>query len=188
MAVRHIPWISPAEYLDGEAIAENRHMYLAGEVTAMAGGTVAHNTIAGNLMGQLYAGLRGKNCRVVGSDQLFAPGSGDIYTYPDAMVICGAVVTVEGYPNVVKNPVFVAEILSPSTEALDRGAKSAAYRATGSVKQYALISQDQATVEIHTRDEAGFWRIHDVQGLDAECDLSGIGCRVPMAALYEGVF
>ncbi len=76
---------------------------------------------------------------------------------------------------------------SPSTEGLDRGVKSREYRASPSIRQYALISQDQPWVEIHTRDEAGFWRISEVRGLKAVCDFTGIECRVPMAALYEGV-
>ena len=41
-------------------------------------------------------------------------------------------------------------------------------------------------MEVHTGDEAGFWRISEVRGLEADCDFTGIGCRVPMAALYEG--
>jgi hypothetical protein len=57
----------------------------------------------------------------------------------------------------------------------------------GSLRQYALVSQEQPWVEIHTRDEAGFWRISETRGLEADCEFTGIDCRVPMAALYEGV-
>ena len=103
------------------------------------------------------------------------------------MVLCGPVETVEGRPHVVTNPVFVAEVLSQSTEGMDRGAKSREYRASRSLRQYALVSQEQAWVEIHTRDEAGFWRISETRGLEADCEFTGIDCRVPMAALYEGV-
>jgi Uma2 family endonuclease len=109
-----------------------------------------------------------------------------MYTYPDVMVFCGPVETVDGRPHVITNPVFVAEVLSPSTEGMDRGAKSREYRATGSLRQYALISQEQPWVEIHTRDEAGFWRITEARGLEAECEFTGIDCRLPMTALYEG--
>jgi Uma2 family endonuclease len=85
------------------------------------------------------------------------------------------------------NPVFVAEVLSPGTEGMDRGAKSREYRSSPSIRQYALLSQEQPWVEIHTRDEAGFWRISETRGLQADCEFTGIDCRVPMAALYEGV-
>jgi len=140
-----------------------------------------------NLGSELRAALRGRGCRVAGSDLLLQTGNKDVYVYPDVMVICGPVVSMEGRPNVVTNPVFVAEVLSPSTEADDRGVKSRQYQATPSIRQYALLSQDRPEVELHTRGENGIWRISDVSGLDADCPFSLLECSVPMAALYEGV-
>ena len=70
MAVRHIPWISPDEYLDQEQMSSTRHMYCAGVVTAMAGGSLSHGMLAMNLGAELRAALRGRGCRVVGSDVL----------------------------------------------------------------------------------------------------------------------
>ncbi len=110
-----------------------------------------------------------------------------MYTYPDVIVVCGPLARMDGRPNVITNPVFVAEILSPSTEALDRGIKSREYRASPTLKQYALLSQDQPLVELHTRHEDGSWRISEVSGLDLDCAFSSLDCQVPMAALYEGV-
>jgi Uma2 family endonuclease len=187
MAARNIPWISPDEFLDKEAASETKHMYHAGLVTAMAGGSYEHGRLAGNLIGALFARLRGRGCGVVGSDVLFQTGSKEMFTYPDVMVICGPVSKLPSRPNVVTNPIFIAEVLSPSTEAIDRGAKSREYRASNSLRQYALISQDQPRVEIHTRDEAGFWRISEMTGLDSDCVFTGLDCVVPMAELYEGV-
>jgi len=186
MVVRHIPWISPEEYLDQEAVSDTRHMYYAGLVTAMAGGSVAHGTIAMNLGVALHGATRGRRCRVLGSDVLFQTGSGDMYAYPDVMVLCGPVETVPGRKHVVTNPVFVAEVCSPSTENFDRGAKMREYRATPSLLQFVLVSQDEPWVEIHTRDAAGNWVVRDVTGLEAECEFTGIECKVPMAAVYEG--
>ena len=186
MAARHIPFVTPDEYLDREARSGTKHMYYAGAVTAMAGGSLIHAILAGHLLGLLYAGLRGRGCEVVGSDLLFRTGSGAMFTYPDVTVICGSAETVPGRKNVLTNPVFVAEVLSPSTEAIDRGAKSSEYRATRSLRQYALISQDQPWVQIHTRDEAGSWQVSEVSGLDGVCAFTGIDCAVPMAARYEG--
>ena len=187
MAARNIPWISPEEYLDREEVATTRHMYHAGVVTAMAGGSLAHGRLAVNLTGTLYAALGGSSCEIFGSDVLSQTGSGKMYAYPDLTVVCGPVETMEARSHVITNPVFVAEVLSPSTEALDRGAKSNEYRTTPSLCQYALIHQDEPWVEIHTRDEAGFWRIDHVRGLNGVCELTAINCKVPMAALYERV-
>ena len=187
MAVRHIPWISPEEFLDQEAVSETKHMYYAGSVTAMAGGSYEHGILAGNLLGELYACFRGRECRVVGSDVLFQTGSKEMYTYPDMMVICGPVAKMAARPTVVTNPVFLAEVLSPSTEAVDRWAKSDQYRRSPSVRQFALISQDRAMIELHTRQEDGTWRASEVSGLDGDCELTSLDCKIPMAALYDGV-
>lgn len=178
--------ISPEEFLDQEGVSETRHMYYAGLVTAMDGGSVGHWTITGNLLAALHNGLRGRGCRVGASDLLFRTGSGDMLSYPDVMVICGQVAYVPGRKDVVTNPVFVAEVCSPSTESVDRGAKLREYRATPSLRQFVLVSQDEPWVEIHTRDDAGNWVVRDVTGLAAECDFTGIGCAVPKPALYEG--
>ena len=86
----------------------------------------------------------------------------------------------------VTNPVFVAEVLSPSTEGMDRGAKLREYRATPSLRQFVLVAQEEPWVEIYTRNETGAWEVRDVTGLEGECEFTGIDCVVPMAALYEG--
>jgi Uma2 family endonuclease len=187
MAATPIPWISPDEFLDYEESADTKHMYYAGTAIAMAGGTLPHATLSGNLLGLLHAALRSRGCRVVGSDVLFQTGSQQMFTYPDVMVLCGPVITRPDRRHVVTNPVFVAEVLSPSTEAIDRGAKSREYRASPSLRQYALLSQDKPLIEFHTRDVDGTWRISEVEGLDADCEFSSLGCRVPMRSLYEAV-
>ena len=187
MAAPNISWISADAFLDQEERSETKHWYYAGVVTAMAGGSPGHAFLAANLIRDLGTALRGRKCRVAGSDLLFQTGSKEMYLYPDVMVICGPVATMEGRPNIVTNPVFVAEVLSPGTEGDDRGAKSREYRASPSIRQYALVSQVRPMVEIHTRGEDGNWRISDVSGLEAECVFSSLECSVPMAALYEGV-
>jgi len=187
MAAPNIPWISPEEFLAHEEASEIKHLYYAGVVTAMAGGSFEHARLAMNLGGELYAALRGRDCGVLGSDVMFQTGSRDMLVYPDLMVICGPVSRMQGRANVVTNPVFVVEVLSPSTEAKDRGDKSHEYRTSPSVRQYALISQDKPRVEIHTRAEDGTWILSEVSGLDGEVAIASLGCRVPMAALYRGV-
>ncbi len=187
MAARNIPLISVDEYLDHEERSDTKNFYYDGVITAMAGGSPGHSFLAANLIRHLGNALQGKRCRVAGSDLLFQAGAKKMYVYPDVMVICGPVETMEGRPNVVTNPVFVAEVLSPSTEADDRGAKSHEYRLSPTLRQYALISQDKAMVEIHTQAENGQWWISEVIGLEADCSFSSLECSVPMAALYEGV-
>ena len=191
MAAQHVPWISPEEFLEHEEASRTKHSYTAGIVTAMAGGSSEHAVLAMNLGSELRSALRGRGCRVVGSDLLFQTGSKEMYTYPDAMVVCGPFARMEGrlsvITNVITNPVFVAEVLSPSSEGFDRGAKSREYRASPTLMQYALLSQERPLIELHTRDDDGTWRISEVSGLEGECEFTSLHCRIPMDALYEGV-
>ena len=188
MAVPNIPWVSPDEYLDQEAVSETKHEYYKGVVTPLhgvgrpvAGWSVAHGTLKVNLLAAVHGGVRGRGWRVFGGDVRFQSG------YPDLMVIGGPIECAEGTLDVVCNPNFTAEIVSPATEAHDRREKSREYRATPSLREYAMISQVEPWVEIHTRDESGRWWISEVTGLDGVCEFRAINCVVPMAALYEGV-
>lgn len=143
--------ISVDEFLDAKERSEAKHLYSAWVVTAMAEETFEHARIAMNLGGQLYARLRERGCAVVGSDLMLQTGSKELVTYPDLMVVCGPVERMPGRQTVITNPVFLVEVLSPSTESRDRGVKAHEYRLTPSVQQYALIGQDRPLVEIHTR-------------------------------------
>ena len=162
-------------------------MYFAGLVTEREGATVEHAMLAMNLCGELYLALRGREYVVLGSDVLFKTGSQEMLTYPDLMVFCEPAKLKPGKRNVVTNPTLVVEVLSPSTEALDRGLKSREYRLSPSIRQYALASQDRPLIEIHTRAADGIWWISEVTGLDSDCFFSSLECSIPMAALYDGV-
>lgn len=153
----------------------------------MPGGSLSHATLSGNLSGLLFSALRGRDCRVIGSDVLVQSGSKTFLTYPHVMAISIAPIMRDGTNNVVTNPVFVAEVLSPSTEATDRVVKFREYRSTPSIRQYALLSHKAPFIEIHTRHDDGSWRLIDCSGLDAHCEFSSLGCTIPMAELYNGV-
>ena len=94
--------------------------------------------------------LRGKPCRAISSELLFRSGSGRLYAYPDVLVFCGPVAFADDRKDVAMNPIVVAEVLSPGTEEL---------------QPYQLVAQDEALMEVHTRDENG-WRMRGVPGLD----------------------
>jgi len=188
MAVRPVPWVAADEFLALEEQAETKHWYFDGEIHAAQGGTPAHAFIAMNLLAALHGALKGRGCRVWGSGLLFEAGPKSLYTYPDVTVVRGPLALAEGRPNIITNPLFVAEVVSPETEASDRGIKASEYRKTPSIQQYALVSQASAAVEIHTRGADGVWRFWDVAGLEADCEFSALGCSVPMAAIYAGAW
>ena len=171
--------LSADEFLDAEELSDSKHFYYAGMATAMAGGSFEHGRLAMNLGSALHGALRGRGCAVVGSEVVIQTGSKEMYTYPDLTVICGPVERMEGRRNVITNPEFLVEVLSPGLEGRDR--------LSPTVMQFVLIRQDKPLMEIHTRCEDGGWRITEVMGLAGECVFSAMGCSVPMGAIYEGV-
>jgi len=172
-----------AEYLAAEATSGVRHEFLNGEVWAMAGGTPEHAALAAALIGELGAALRGKPCRVYTSDLRVRVLATGLSTYPDVSVVCGSLETVAEDPDAITNPVLLAEVLSDTTEAYDRGAKAAHYRRLPSLQEYVLVSQAEPLVEVYRRTEAGRWELLEGRPGD-RIELRSLGISLDVAAIY----
>jgi len=153
--------LSEQEYLEAELKGEVRHEYVAGQVFAMVGASRAHNRVSGNVYSRLLAHLRGGPCEVFMSDVKVRVPRMSAYYYPDIVVTCDPRdrTANEGY--VVKTPSLIIEVLSHSTEAIDRREKLLAYQTLESLKEYALISQSHQGVEIYRRADAG-WEVEQL--------------------------
>jgi Uma2 family endonuclease len=127
MAEPHASRVTPAEYLEYERRSEEKHEYLAGRIYAMAGGSPKHNLVSGNVVGALLDRLRGQPCVAVSGQHVFVEAA-QLGTYPDVTVLCGPAAHNKDFPQSLINPSILVEVLSPSTEAYDRGAKFAASR------------------------------------------------------------
>ena len=110
-----------------------------------------------------------------------------LYTYPDFLIVCGEVETAEGDPDTITNPRVIVEVLSPSTERYDRGAKFRNYQQVPSLTEYVLVAQDEAVVERFTRQADGSWALVSFVGLEAVLELRSVAVRVPLADIYAGV-
>lgn len=176
--------LSPDDYLRLERRAEVKNEFIGGEMVAMSGASLSHNLISGNLFATVHGQLRGRTCRVFGSD--LRVRAGDDYFYPDLSVACpGPEVEGPGGDNLT-NPTVLCEVLSPSTERRDRTVKSAAYRRLPSLMAYLLIDQDRPYVEC-LRRRGPFWVYESYDRLDDSIDLEVIGCRLSLSELYAGV-
>lgn len=152
----------------------------------MAGGTAAHATIMLNLQSHLRVALRGRPCRPFNSEyKIRVPATG-LATYPDASVICGPPQEEPGFANAATNPILLAEVLSPGTEAWDRGGKFAHYRRIPTLQYYLLVSQDPPRVELFTRGEEGTWTLSE-HGRGAHVPLPLLELAVPVDVLFEDV-
>ena len=149
------PGFTAADYLIWEAAQPERHEYLDGEVFAMAGAEDRHVTVAGNLYIALRQNLSGSPCRTFMSDMRLHVAAANSYFYPDVLVTCTALDLAS--PMVKAEPKLIAEILSPSTAAYDRGLKFSHYRSIASLEEYVLIDLDTRSADCFRKGNDGLW-------------------------------
>ena len=190
------PILTEDEYLAFERGAEERHVYVDGEIFAMAGESGKHGDITGNVHGSLYPQLRGTPCRARIKDTKVRSGPmprnpkrpAGLYSYPDIVVICDEPKYLDEFEDVILNPKVIFETLSDSTEAFDRGLKFARYQKYNlTLTDYVLISQDHPQIEHFHREKDGSWRYTIHEGLKAIVKLPSIGCRLKAADVYERI-
>lgn len=175
---------SKAEYLAMEATAQYKSEYYQGEIFAMSGGSQKHSVICVNIGGSLWEATRNKDCVTFDSNMKLEIAQADAYIYPDAMVVCGDVVPSKDTSHAITNPTLVVEVLSPSTEAFDRGKKFEYYRSIPSLQEYVLVSQDEPKIETFVKQAETVWQYTVIQGIDQTVAFHSIGHETPMAEIY----
>lgn len=166
---------------------EVRHEYVQGQVLAMTGGSYEHSLITANMVRRLGNQLEGGPCVVLSSDMRIRIETADACAYPDVSVLCGDPVFHDQRRDVLTNPTLIAEVLSPSTEAYDRGGKFALYRQLPSLRHYLLIAQDQIAVDVFTRQPDGRWLLDAFADADAVIALEELDCRLRVQEFYDRV-
>jgi Uma2 family endonuclease len=178
-------WISPDEYLAGEAIAESKSEYLDGKVYAMAGATRAHNIISTNALVTIGSHLRGKPCQPFGSDMRVRMPAivGEIYYYPDVSVTCDPSDTADLF---IEKPVLIIEVLSPETRRTDLREKRLSYFSVPSLEAYLILEQDHPAALLFEKID-GNWQERIFSDRGAEVSLNPIQLKIPLADFYTGV-
>jgi Uma2 family endonuclease len=180
----HRPSMSIEAYLDlDRRSSETRYEYIDGYVRMLAGGTPDHAKIAANVIGVLYGSLEGSSCSVYTSDVRVCLAE-TRYVYPDVSVSCDA--RDQEQEEMIQYPCLIVEVLSPSTEAYDRGRKLAFYRQCPSIREYVLVDSQRQTVEVFRREKNTFWTYHAF-GPGDDVELASLGVRFPLVKLYRNV-
>jgi Uma2 family endonuclease len=179
--------LTPEQYLEAERAAAFRSEYYNGRVYAMSGGSYAHAQIITGLTAELRQTLRKRPCSVVSSELRLRVSPGGLYTYPDVVAVCGEPRFADDQKDTLLNPTLIAEVLSPSTEAYDRGFKSAQYRTIPSLQEYVLVSQSEPRIEVFHRQKDGYWLLSEAIGLEAACRFESLDCGVLLADVYDKV-
>jgi len=177
-------FVGVEDYLAAEETSEVRHEYLGGLVYAMAGETIAHNQIVGNLYLALRNHLKGKSCRVFVSDIRvnFDIRHDEYFYYPDIVVTCDKR---DNHPRLIRHPKVIIEVLSESTERIDRREKFFAYTNIPSLDEYVLVDQNPREATVFRRGNR--WKAERFSGARAKIVLASLKFSLSREALYEGV-
>lgn len=174
--------MSVEDYLELEREPGLRHEFLGGELYAMGGASRRHNTLALNLASALRAHLRGGPCRAfIGDVKVrinFAQD--DVFYYPDVVVTCSPA---DSDPYVVSEPSVVVEVLSPSTERVDRREKFLTYTRLPSLREYILVEQSAPLVSVLDRNLG--WKSTDFRAGEA-ARIPSLDFTLPVDDLYAG--
>ena len=179
--------LTEAEYLEQERRADFKSEFFAGEMFAMAGGTRAHSLIAVNLARELSTSLKGRPCVVFNTDLRIKIEATGLFTYPDASVGFGQQRFLDELADTLLNPAVIVEVLSDSTEAYDRGKKFEHYRQITTLREYLVISQKEARVELFSKGTDGQWSLREAAGLNATIQFPSLQVTIALAEIYANV-
>jgi Uma2 family endonuclease len=175
------------EYLKRERAAEVKSEYINGSIFAMAGASNEHNVITANIARLLGNQLLNRPCQTTSSDLRVKVSETGLYTYPDVVVVCGKPEFEDEAADTLLNPTVIFEVLSPSTEAYDRGAKFHHYWRLRSLREYLLVAQDTPRVEHFVRQRDNEWLISISSDCEELITLPSIECSVHLAEIYHKI-
>lgn len=174
--------VSYEEYLQRREASEVKLEFVDGVVYAMTGGTVEHARLSANVVGELRNAIGRGHCAVFSGDLAIRVDETNRTTYADAVVICGSDRVSEIDHNAITNPTIIVEVLSPSTEASDRGEKFRHYQRLESLQEYVLITQGEPTVEVFQR-QGNAWLLQ-TYGAGESLELPSQGVTIEVDAIY----
>ncbi len=182
MAQRKYSVMSVEDYLVlNRNSKDTRYEYLDGEIRMLAGRSPDHSIISANLTAAIKGSLKGSQCRVYNSDVQLRL-SEKRYVFPDVTISCDE--RDRNQKEMIRHPRVVVEVLSPTTEATDRGKKAAYYRACPTMQEYMMVDSEEVFIEVHRREEER-WTINTFEPGDT-ITLESLGIRFPIEDTYEG--
>jgi len=177
---------SAEEYLVMERSALYKNEFCDGQIYAMTGASRKHNLVAVNIAAELHNQLKKRPCEAYLGDMRVKAAEARSYHYPDIAVVCGTPQFEDAHVDTLLNPTLLVEILSPSTEAYDRGGKFNHYRKIATLREYLLVSQDQPSIERYVRQQDA-WLLTEAVGLEASMSLDSINCVLSLREVYDKV-
>ena len=174
------------DYLTLERSASYKSEFRDGQIYAMTGASRKHNLVSGNIYRELSIQLKKRSCEAYINDMRVKATEALSYYYPDVAVVCGTPQFEDAQVDTLLNPTLLIEVLTPSTEAYDRGKKFAHYRKIASLREYLLVAQDQPNIERYVR-RGDVWILSEVMGIDTSIILECIECALSLREVYDKV-
>lgn len=179
--------LTPDSYLEFERRSQIRHEYIDGELFAMTGASLQHNQVVVNFSREISVQLKEKQSFIYTNDMRVRVPAMSRYFYPDAVCLCGTPLFEDREQDTLTNPNLIAEVLSKSTQAYDRGEKFEDYRRIPAMNEYVLIAQDRPHVEQFLRQSNGRWLFMETNGIEKTIELPSISCPLSLTELYDKV-
>jgi Uma2 family endonuclease len=186
MSAQPNPILTVEQYLELDRAAEFKSEFYKGEMFSMAGARFAHNRLIWNAITQLGRSLR-PPCQGCPNDMRVRVSDTGLYAYPDVVVVCGEPQFADPREDILLNPKLVIEVLSPSTEAYDRGEKFELYGSISSLSEYVLVASERMHVDLYTRQPDNRWLRTSVGESNESLALASIGCMLSISELYNDV-
>ncbi|MEZ5964036.1 MAG: Uma2 family endonuclease [Planctomycetota bacterium] len=174
------------DYLRLEEFANVKHEFCDGRIFAMAGGTPEHGALAVRVATALSNQLRGKRGNVYGSDTRVRVVATGLDTYPDVSVVCGSEQRDREDRLALVNPIVLVEVLSPATEAYDRGDKLEHYQRIPALQEIVLVAQDEPAIDVWRRRDDGWASARFGPGQVAR--LESIDCSLDVDEVFRDPF
>ena len=184
-AREYLPRLTPEEYFAWEEQQEVKHEYFDGEVFAMTGGTVNHGRIGGRIFSLIDDHLiESDRCIALNSDVKIKIQASEKYVYPDASATCDE--RDRQTTQFISHPSLIVEVLSPSTEAYDRGKKFKLYQRSIALMEYVLVSAEEIEIEVFRKNDRGKWEVTNYVAEDV-VELESINLTFPIDRIYRGI-
>lgn len=184
--------VTVSDYLDCEWAAEQaggrKAEYVSGEVRQIPGASWRHNAIVGSLFVAVGIRLRGKSFAACGGEMRVRVAADGPYYYPDLCISPVPPAIDRDRGESLLNPISVIEVLSPTTETVDRREKLASYARVEGLSDYLIVEQDLVRVDQYTLQPDGSWRLVILAEIGSSVILPSVGIEIPLAEVYDRVF
>ncbi|MFY7999771.1 MAG: Uma2 family endonuclease [Candidatus Kapaibacteriota bacterium] len=170
------------EYMEFEAMAEERHEFHNGEIIAMPGASPFHENLIIEIALVLRSQLQKPDYTMYSSGLKVAVPTYNRVLYPDISIVRGEPEFIQNKGYQLTNPTVIIEILSPSTAAYDLSDKFEYYRSIPSLEEIVFFEQKSPSVRLFRLNAQGRWEIVDIE--NGIVEFASVQAKISLTEIY----